>query len=87
MSIIVYWMVDTPTESDYKSFFDNQLTEAMKFAEAKRKEGFHHISISTEFAGSVGKPGVTSVENGKTPDGFIYDWSKAHRAGAPKRRS
>jgi len=33
----------------------------------------------------VGKPGVAAVENGKTPDGHDYDWSKATRAGAIKR--
>jgi hypothetical protein len=79
MSIIVFWIVDTPTESDYRSFFDNQLTDALKFAEVKRKEGFHHVTLSSEMTGSVGKPGVTSIEDGRTPDGEAYGWSKQHR--------
>ena len=42
----------------------------------------------------VGPVGVSAVEDGKTPDGVDYQWSKAGRAGpsrknaqeAPKRR-
>lgn len=33
----------------------------------------------------VGKPGVDAVAEGKTPDGHVYDWSKADRAGKPRR--
>nr|WP_315428714.1 hypothetical protein [uncultured Albidiferax sp.] len=33
----------------------------------------------------VGKQGVDSVVGGKTPDGQAYDWSKAGRAGMPRR--
>ncbi|MDH1676282.1 hypothetical protein ABE607_02020 [Comamonas aquatica] len=31
-------------------------------------------------------PGRAAVENGRTPDGEPYDWSKAGRAGAVRRR-
>ena len=34
----------------------------------------------------VGSMGVSAVENGRTPDGEIYEWSKAGRAGAARRR-
>jgi hypothetical protein len=34
----------------------------------------------------VGKFGVDSVENGKTPDGVAYTWNKTSRIGATKRR-
>jgi hypothetical protein len=33
----------------------------------------------------VGKPGVDAVVDGKTPDGQDYDWSKAGRAGKPRK--
>jgi hypothetical protein len=33
----------------------------------------------------VGKPGVDAVVDGKTPDGHDYEWSKAGRAGKPRR--
>ena len=35
----------------------------------------------------VGKFGVDSVKDGKCPDGVAYDWNKASRIGAVKRRS
>ena len=34
----------------------------------------------------VGLFGVDSVVDGKCPDGVAYDWNKASRIGAPKRR-
>jgi hypothetical protein len=34
----------------------------------------------------VGKFGVDSVVDGKCPDGVVYDWNKASRIGATKRR-
>lgn len=34
----------------------------------------------------VGKFGVDSVEDGKCPDGVSYDWNKASRIGATRKR-
>jgi len=95
MSIVVLW-IDTWLDDDcllphnvsearFKEFKDDQLTKALAFAAEKRKNvSCSHVIISTELAGSVGKPGVDSVENGKTPDGHDYEWSKKHR-GNPQR--
>jgi hypothetical protein len=33
----------------------------------------------------VGKSGVDAVVDGRTPDGHAYDWSKAGRAGKPRK--
>jgi hypothetical protein len=35
----------------------------------------------------VGKFGVDSVKDGKCPDGVAYDWNKASRIGATRRRT
>ena len=35
----------------------------------------------------VGLVGVSAVEDGKTPDGFDYQWSKAGRAGASRKNA
>jgi hypothetical protein len=35
----------------------------------------------------VGQVGVAAVENGVTPDGHPYDWSKAERAGASRKNA
>jgi hypothetical protein len=34
----------------------------------------------------VGMFGVDAVKDGKCPDGVTYDWNKASRIGAVKRR-
>lgn len=34
----------------------------------------------------VGMFGVDSIKDGKCPDGVTYDWNKASRIGAPRRR-
>ena len=34
----------------------------------------------------VGKFGVDAVEDGKCPDGTVYDWNKASRIGSMRRK-
>ena len=41
--------------------------------------------MASENTEHVGKQGVDAVVDGKTPDGQAYDWSKAGRAGTPRR--
>lgn len=91
MSIIVYWAKPDAVHGHlvpHGEFFEEKdFNAAMKFVETLRKAGYSHVSFSSEPEGLVGKPGVDTVADGKTPDGFTYEWSKAHRAGASKRRS
>jgi hypothetical protein len=56
-------------------------------------EAMHTAKIMNEFVTItgpdfeiVGKFGVDTVADGKCPDGVVYDWNKASRIGAPKRR-
>ena len=95
MGIVVFWLETRETdslapglvtESSFKEFNETELTSALAFAEKQRKDGRQHVIISTELSSSVGKPGVNSVENGKTPDGIDYEWSKKHR-GHPGLKS
>ncbi len=77
MSIVVYWL--DADVSGHRAFTDGELLAALKFAEFQRTAGMRHVSLSSELAEQVGKPGVSAVEEGKTPDGHAYDWSKKHR--------
>ena len=90
MSIVVYWLQhsvgESPAEARFEAFADDALGPAMARVESLRREGFMHVSLSTDFAHHVGKPGVAAVEAGRTPDGQAYEWSKAGRAGKPRRR-
>lgn len=88
MGIVVYWL-----EGDGEAalpvcelFASSELTQALAWAEERRRQGHRHVSISTELEGSVGRPGVSAVEGGRTPDGEAYEWSKAGRAGKVRRR-
>lgn len=64
----------------------NPVGTALTLLEDLRKQGMRHVCMSVENQDSVGKPGVDTIANGKTPDGEVYDWSKQHRAGATRRR-
>lgn len=44
------------------------------------------VTISNGDFEVVGKFGVDSIKNGKCPDGTVYDWNKASRIGATRRR-
>lgn len=39
------------------------------------------VTIRSESFELVGKFGVDSVVDGKTPDGVVYDWNKSSRTG------
>lgn len=90
MSIVVYWL--EPATDDQalapccQAFGDDELMAALALVEDRRRAGCRHVSLSTDFSHHVGKPGVAAVEEGRTPDGHAYEWSKAGRAGKPRRR-
>ena len=90
MSIVVYWLEPAPggepVDARCQTFADDDLQAALDCVEARRRAGMAHVSLSTDFSPHVGKPGVAAVEDGKTPDGQAYEWSKAGRAGKPRRR-
>jgi hypothetical protein len=58
------------------------LNEAMTFAKAVNV----FVTIKGPEFEVVGMFGVDAVKNGKCPDGVTYDWNKASRIGATKRR-
>lgn len=84
MSIILYYL-DVNGVPHAPRYGDKEFAVAMKVMEVLRKQGNTHVIMSNEPADMVGKPGVDSVVDGKTPDGHVYDWSKAGRAGRVKR--
>ena len=82
----VYWM--------YKNLVPNALqfsdmSKALAWMADLRKRAdtdqFSAITMCSEMSNHVGKVGVDSVADGKTPDGHVYDWNKDSRIGAMKR--
>jgi hypothetical protein len=84
MSIMVFYMGHDNLPANIE-FSQTELTPAIKATEELRRAGYRHVCMSTEFDNHVGKKGVAAVENGKTPDGEDYEWSKAARAGRPRK--
>ena len=62
------------------------LTEALRYTEGFRKLGMIFVTMVSENPDSVGKAGVDSIVDGVCPDGVAYDWNKASRIGAVRRR-
>jgi hypothetical protein len=88
VGIVVYWLEgDGEAALPVCEFFrSTELTQALACAEDRRRQGHHHVSISTALEENIGRPGVAAVEGGRTPDGEAYEWSKAGRAGKVRRR-
>lgn len=82
MPIVVYWL-ETGGLAAHRELGDEQLGEALKLAEQLRRDGKRHVSLSSELAASIGKPGVDAVEEGRLPGGEAYTFHKRHR-GHPK---
>lgn len=77
----VYW---TYAGEAHSRDFEN-LSEALKECETLRQADRSFVTMVSENPNSVGKPGVDSIVDGKTPDGEKYDWNKADRIGKLKR--
>jgi hypothetical protein len=73
----MYKVINNKIETEFPS-----LDTAMAYA--KTLDAF--VSITGSKFEIVGMFGVDSIENGKCPDGVTYDWNKASRIGAAKRR-
>ena len=82
----VYWMYKKLTPNALQ-FTD--MNKALAWMEDLRKrandESLSAITLCSEMSDNVGKAGVDTVANGKTPDGHVYDWNKDSRIGAMKR--
>jgi len=88
VGIVVYWLAGGGEDAApvCECFESSELSQALACAEAQRRAGHRHVSISTELENHVGRAGVAAVEGGRTPDGEAYEWSKAGRAGKVRRR-
>lgn len=84
MSIVVFWLQPDGAPG-HAAFPQTELVAALKFSEARRREGLQHVCVSTEFSDLVGRSGTDAVENGVLPSGEPYRFSKAHRGAGPDR--
>ena len=95
MSIIVFYMRDHAAEGETPAWLpeclhydDKQMSEALKQCQVLRTDPRNaHVVMSSELREMVGPIGVSAVEDGKTPDGHDYEWSKAGRAGKSRRNA
>ncbi|UUC92406.1 MULTISPECIES: hypothetical protein [Comamonas] len=95
MSIAVFYLRNSEPEGQTpvwqpqcRAFSDAQMGEALALCQQLRKDERNaHVVISSELRDMVGPVGVSAVEDGKTPDGFDYQWSKAGRAGASRKNA
>jgi hypothetical protein len=72
----------------YKVIYNNTEVdfESLDLAMAHAKELSVFVSITGPKFEVVGMFGVDAVRDGLCPDGVKYDWNKASRIGATKRR-
>ena len=78
----IYW---SDADNQACSQDEEQLTRALDIVKNRREAGHSFVTMVAEDPRQVGKPGVDSVVDGKTPDGHDYEWSKTGRAGKPRR--
>lgn len=78
----IYWTDDVNQVHGQEA---TELVQALQITKDKRDAGYSFVTMVSENTQHVGKPGVDTVVDGKTPDGEDYDWSKAGRAGRPRR--
>lgn len=87
---MIYWVEKSGNSVIPKSklFQTSQFNESLKFTNDLRKRqeterDVAFVTMTSEHPDSVGKLGVDAVEDGRTPDGHEYEWTKKHRGGPP----
>ena len=93
MSIVVFHLHNSAEDGQNPlwqphchAYADSEMSQALADCQTLRADPRNaHVCISSEMREMVGGLGVAAVENGRTPDGHVYDWSKAGRAGAVRR--
>ena len=78
----IYWTDDVNQVHGQEA---TELVQALQITKDKRDAGYSFVTMVSENTQHVGKPGVDTIVDGKTPDGEDYDWSKAGRAGRPRK--
>lgn len=79
----IYW---TDNNNNIQGQEFTLLTVALQNVEILRRSGLNrYVTMVSENPNHVGKPGVDSVVEGKTPQGLDYDWTKSDRAGKPRK--
>ncbi|WP_294768506.1 hypothetical protein [uncultured Rhodoferax sp.] len=78
----IYW---TDHEGQSHGQTCTELVQALQVTKEKRDAGHSFVTMASENPQHTGKQGVDSIVDGKTPDGQVYDWSKAGRAGKPRK--
>ncbi len=68
-SIVIFYLDSHDCPAVLRIFSENPLGDALSRAEELRNGGNRHVTISTEMAESVGKPGVDVT-------GADYNWKK-----------
>lgn len=89
---MVFWMEDSGSHLGIwnprcQFFSPSEMTDALnRMNELRKLDGVQFVGFVSQDANSVGKPGVDTIADGKTPDGHPYEWTKQHRAGASRKR-
>ena len=78
----IYW---TDNNNQVHGQEASEIVQALQITKDKRDAGYTSVTMANENPQHVGKQGVDTIVDGKTPDGEDYDWSKAGRAGKPRR--
>lgn len=78
----IYW---TDENNQVHGQEATEIVPALQIAKDKRDAGYSFVTMVSENTQHVGKQGVDTIVDGKTPDGHDYDWSKAGRAGRPRK--
>ena len=67
LGIVVYWLEGEGEDAApvCEFFGSKELTQALACAEGRRRQGHHHVSISTQLDDHVGQAGVAAVEGGR----------------------
>jgi hypothetical protein len=87
---VVYWMEQWHGEDNLvpvaRQFPLDKMGDALQLiGELRKYPENQFVTMTSQNSNSVGKAGVDSVEDGKTPDGQEYSWSKASRAGRMRK--
>lgn len=82
----IYWMYkDMHPQALVKHTLGEALAVVKELRDTAIENEYTAITMVGENSDSIGKPGVDTVKDGKTPDGVEYTWNKSSRIGATRK--
>ena len=82
---MVFWMAEGLPQCRFFEPTEMSLALAFMNDDLRKQDNLEFVGFVSQHGERVGRDGVDTIKDGKTPDGHPYEWSKQHRGAGPRK--